>query len=273
MGLLSGKYNAGAAFAETDVRSGTADWMKFFRKGTDTELKQIVAKMSKSLKNVVNPDDVVKQYGADSLRLYEMFMGPLDATKPWQTKGIEGMYRFLSRVWRAIAGDDAAPEIKDAGAPEDLVKVMHQSVLKVTHDIERLSFNTAISQLMIFNNELIKGDVRYREPCETFVKLLHPFAPHIAEELWALLGHKESLTMVAWPAADAGLAAENTAEVVFQVNGKVRAKESVPKSLSKDALEAKARENARVQEYLKGMMVVKAIVVPEKLVNFVVKPA
>ncbi len=247
---------------------------KFFKKGTDIELKQIVAKMSKSLKNVVNPDDVVRDYGADSLRLYEMFMGPLDAVKPWQTKGIEGMNRFLGRAWRSVVGDnDAAPVYVDETAPEAIEKVMHQTVIKVTSDIENMSFNTAISQLMIFNNEMMKMDKRYREPCETFVKLLHPFAPHIAEEMWSILGHNESLTNVAWPEADHSKAVENTVEVVFQVNGKVRAKASVAKDMDKAALEKLAMENDRMKEFMKGMQVVKAIVVPGKLVNIVVKPA
>ena len=245
---------------------------KFFKKGTDIELKQIVAKMSKSLKNVVNPDDVVRDYGADSLRLYEMFMGPLDAVKPWQTKGIEGMNRFLGRAWRSVVGDDdAAPVYVDETAPEAIEKVMHQTVIKVTSDIENMSFNTAISQLMIFNNEMMKMDKRYREPCETFVKLLHPFAPHIAEEMWSILGHNESLTNVAWPEADHSKAVENTVEVVFQVNGKVRAKASVAKDMDKAELEKLALDNDRVKEFTKGMTVVKSIVVPGKLVNIVVK--
>ncbi len=245
---------------------------KFFKKGTDIELKQIVAKMSKSLKNVVNPDDVVRDYGADSLRLYEMFMGPLDAVKPWQTKGIEGMNRFLGRAWRSVVGDnDAAPVYVDETAPEAIEKVMHQTVIKVTSDIENMSFNTAISQLMIFNNEMMKMDKRYREPCETFVKLLHPFAPHIAEEMWSILGHNESLTNVAWPEADHSKAVENTVEVVFQVNGKVRAKASVAKDMDKAELEKLALDNDRVKEFTKGMTVVKSIVVPGKLVNVVVK--
>ena len=245
---------------------------KFFKKGTDIELKQIVAKMSKSLKNVVNPDDVVRDYGADSLRLYEMFMGPLDAVKPWQTKGIEGMNRFLGRAWRSVVGDsDEAPVFVDEAAPEAIEKVMHQTVIKVTSDIENMSFNTAISQLMIFNNEMMKMDKRYREPCETFVKLLHPFAPHIAEEMWSILGHNESLTNVAWPEADHSKAVENTVEVVFQVNGKVRAKASVAKDMDKAALEKLAMDNDRVKEFMNGKTVVKSIVVPGKLVNIVVK--
>lgn len=247
---------------------------KYFKKDTDIELKQIIAKMSKSLKNVVNPDDVVKQYGADTLRLYEMFMGPLDAVKPWQSQGMEGIFRFLSRAWRAVVSDEETlPEYKTEGTPESLIKMMHQSILKVTDDIEKMSFNTAISQLMIFNNELMKSEAHYREPCEVFVKLLHPFAPHLAEEMWEKLGHQGSLTQVAWPEANAELALENTVEVVFQVNGKVRARVEVNKDTSKEALETMAKANERVQEFLKGMTVLKAVVVPGKLVNFVVKPA
>lgn len=253
---------------EVDERDG-----KFYKKGTSIELKQIVAKMSKSLKNVVNPDDVVEEYGADSLRLYEMFMGPLDATKPWQSQGVEGLYRFLSRVWRAIVSDDDTPATyTESAAPENLIKVMHQSIIKVTDDIEKMAFNTAISQLMIFNNELMKSEERFREPCEVFVKLLHPFAPHLAEELWERLGHKGSLTTASWPVADPSKTVENTVEVVFQVNGKVRAREKVSVTLSKEALEKMALEHPRVQEYTAGMAIVKAIVVPGKLVNFVVKP-
>ena len=255
---------------EVDEREG-----KFYKKGTSTELKQIVAKMSKSLKNVVNPDDVVHEYGADSLRLYEMFMGPLDATKPWQSQGVEGLHRFLSRVWRAIVNDDEDTLVTytEEIAPDSLIKVMHQSIIKVTDDIEKMAFNTAISQLMIFNNELMKSEERFREPCEVFVKLLHPFAPHLAEELWERLGHSDSLTNEPWPIADISKTIENTVEVVFQVNGKVRAKEKVSVMLSKEALEKMALEHTRVQEYTRGMTMVKAIVVPGKLVNFVVKPA
>jgi leucyl-tRNA synthetase len=180
------------------------------------------------------------------------------------------MYRFLSRAWRAIASDeDTLPEYKAEGTPETLIKMMHQSILKVTEDIEKMSFNTAISQLMIFNNELMKSEARYREPCEVFVKLLHPFAPHLAEELWEKLGHSGSLTHETWPEANAALAVENTVEVVFQVNGKVRARVEVAKETSKESLEAMAKANERVQEFLKGMTVLKVIVVPAKLVNFV----
>ena len=252
---------------EVEERAG-----KFYKKGTDTELRQIIAKMSKSLKNVVNPDDVVRDYGADSLRLYEMFMGPLDAVKPWQTQGIEGMNRFLNRAWRSVVGEEEAkPVFVSDEAPESMVKIMHQSILKVTNDIENMSFNTAISQLMIFNNELIKSKIRYREPCEVFVKLLHPFAPHIAEEMWQILGHNESLTKASWPSGDESKTVETSVEVVFQVNGKVRAKASVDASLDKTALEKLALENDRIKEFTAGKTIVKVIAVPGKLVNIVVK--
>ncbi|MGM9985315.1 MAG: class I tRNA ligase family protein [Fibrobacter intestinalis] len=222
--------------------------------------------MSKSLKNVVNPDDVVQKYGADSLRLYEMFMGPLDAVKPWNTQGIEGMYRFLSRAFRAVIGEEDTVEYKDTPVPAELAKVMHQSIIKVTDAIEKLSFNTAISQLMIFNNELLKSADRYRESCEVFALLLQPFAPHLAEEMWQVLGHKESMAYAPWPKAE-----EFSVEVVFQVNGKVRAKAQVAKDMDKAALEKLALDNDRLKEFMAGKTVVKSIVVPGKLVSIVVK--
>jgi leucyl-tRNA synthetase len=254
---------------EVDEREG-----KYFHKTTGDELKQIVAKMSKSLKNVVNPDDVVAEYGADSLRLYEMFMGPLDATKPWQPAGLEGMYRFLSRAWRAIVGDDDVdPNYSDDIASPELIRLMHQSIIKVSDDIEGMRFNTAISQLMVFSNELMKAPVKYRTVCETFTKLLHPFAPHLAEEIWAKLGHDGSLTPIAWPVGDPALAIENVVEVVFQINGKLRAKVEVPKDTSNAELEVLAKSNERMQEFMKGLVIVKVVVVAGKLVNFVMKPA
>ena len=243
---------------------------KFYKKDSGEELKQIIAKMSKSLKNVVNPDDAVNQYGADSLRLYEMFMGPLDAVKPWQPQGIEGMYRFLSRAMRSVAGDEGTPEYVDSTPPEELTRLMHQSILKVSDDIENMRFNTAISQLMVFNNELMKQSVRYREPCEVFAKLLHPFAPHLSEELWQILGHSGSLTNVAWPIGNAELAAEDTVEIVFQVNGKVRARAKLSKNLGKDELEKIALQNDAVKANIAGKKIVKIIAVPGKLVNVVV---
>ena len=191
-------------------------------------------------------------------------LGLVSTDEPFQKLFNQGMIL-------AFAYEDAAPVYVDETAPEAIEKVMHQTVIKVTSDIENMSFNTAISQLMIFNNEMMKMDKRYREPCETFVKLLHPFAPHIAEEMWSILGHNESLTNVAWPEADHSKAVENTVEVVFQVNDKVRAKASVAKDMDKAALEKLAMDNDRVKEFMAGKTVVKSIVVPGKLVNIVVK--
>ena len=253
---------------EVEERNG-----KYYKIGTDMELRQIVAKMSKSLKNVVNPDDVVQQYGADSLRLYEMFMGPLEATKPWQSQGLEGMYRFLSRAWRVIAGDDeTTPVFSHDSAPADLIRMAHQSIIKVSDDIDNMRFNTAISQLMVFNNELVRSAVRYRSVCEIFVQLLHPFAPHVAEEMWSLLGHSGSLTHVAWPVADPALAVESSVEVVFQVNGKVRARAQVAKDTSSEELQKLALADAQMAKYLENTSTIKTVVVPNRLVNFVVKP-
>jgi leucyl-tRNA synthetase len=199
-----------------------------------------------------------------------MFMGPLDAVKPWQSQGMEGMHRFLGRAMRSIAGDEGTPEYASDAPPEELTRLMHQSILKVSDDIENMRFNTAISQLMVFNNELIKQSVRYREPCEVFVKLLHPFAPHLCEELWQILGHSESLSSTAWPAGNAALAAEDSVEVVFQVNGKVRSRAKLSKSLGKEELEKTALQNETVMANIAGKKVVKVIVVPGKLVNVVV---
>ncbi|MFH0919228.1 MAG: leucine--tRNA ligase [Fibrobacterota bacterium] len=253
---------------EVDERNG-----KYFKKGSGVELKQIVAKMSKSLKNVVNPDDVIREYGADALRLYEMFMGPLEATKPWQTQGLEGQTRFLQRAWRAVAGDEdsGAPQYSADAPPPELLRIAHQSILKVSDDIEQLRFNTAISQLMIFCNEMTKASARYRGVCEIFVQLLHPFAPHIAEELWSVLGHAGGLTGTSWPAADKGLAIEDSVEVVIQLNGKVRGRIRVPRGRDAATLELKAKTDPSVQAGLEGRTVAKVIVVPDKLVNFVVK--
>jgi leucyl-tRNA synthetase len=234
-------------------------------------------KMSKSRGNVVNPDEVIDRYGADSMRLYEMFMGPLERQKPWQTAGIEGLWRFLNKAWRAVVGDDKAQvAIADAPPSAALGKRMHQTVKKVTEDIEALRFNTAISQLMIFTgemgDELEKTGATSRAVAETLVKLLSPFAPHIAEEMWESLGHKETLAYAPWPAWDEALTVEDTVNVVFQTNGKVRVEQPVAKGASKQELESLARNHPKFKAYLEGVDVVKVIAVPDKLVNFVVKP-
>ncbi|MEO7423797.1 MAG: leucine--tRNA ligase, partial [Fibrobacteria bacterium] len=234
-------------------------------------------KMSKSRGNVVNPDDVVERYGADAMRLYEMFMGPLERQKPWQTAGIEGLWRFLNKVWRATLGDDRNQvKIVNDAPPAHLLKRCHQTIKKVTEDIEGLRFNTAISQLMIFvsdlGEDLDKAGVAYRETSEILVKLVSPFAPHIAEEIWEALGHRYSLAYAPWPAHIEALTLEASLNVVFQTNGKVRVEQEVPKGTAKDALESLARNHPKFKPYLDAGDVIKVIVVPDKLVNFVIKP-
>ncbi len=233
-------------------------------------------KMSKSRGNVVNPDDVIEQYGADSMRLYEMFMGPLERQKPWQTAGMEGQWRFLKRAWRVTVGDGDEPLVlSDETPPPAVLKSMHKAIKKVTEDVEALAFNTAISAMMVFVNDLSehleKDGKAYRQPAEALAKMLSAFAPHIGEEIWQALGHTDTIAYAPWPTFDPALTVDNDVEVVFQVNGKVRAKETVPKGTDKAALEALACGNARVQEYLNGATVLKVIAVPDKLVNFVIK--
>jgi leucyl-tRNA synthetase len=235
-------------------------------------------KMSKSRGNVVNPDDVIEQYGADSMRLYEMFMGPLERQKPWQTAGMEGQWRFLKRAWRVTVGDGDEPlKLSGETPPPALLKSMHSAIRKVTGDVEGLRFNTAISAMMVFVNDLAehldKEGKAYRATSEALAKMLSAFAPHIGEEIWHALGHKETLAYEPWPAFDPALTVDDAVEVVFQVNGKVRARETVAKGTAKDALEALARGNERIAEYLQGATVLKVIVVPDKLVNFVVRGA
>ncbi len=233
-------------------------------------------KMSKSRGNVINPDDIVADYGADSLRLYEMFMGPLEATKPWSMSGVEGVSRFLGRVWRMIA-DERADEvtlhqaISDTDANEDQLRLLHKTIKAVTEDIEKLSFNTAISRLMEFTNALGQADPRPRAVIEPFVLLLSPFAPHLAEELWNILGHDHSLAYEPWPECDEALLVTSTVDIPVQVNGKLRGKITVPTEAEQSAVEEAAAAEEGVARFLEGKTVVKTIVVPGRLVNFVAK--
>lgn len=233
-------------------------------------------KMSKSRGNVVNPDDVVKAHGADSLRLYEMFMGPLEATKPWSTTGVEGVSRFLARVWRMIA-DDRADEIclneavQDVEPSADQLRLLHKTIGTVTQDLENLSFNTSISRLMEFVNEIGQQEVRPKSVMEQFVLLLSPLAPHLAEELWEMLGHSKSLAYEPWPVFRPELVVENEVEIPVQVNGKLRGKVKIPAKADQATAEAAARSEANVAEFLTGKQVVKVVFVPDRLLNFVVK--
>ncbi|EHR36489.1 leucine--tRNA ligase [Facklamia languida] len=228
-------------------------------------------KMSKSKGNVVNPDDVVQEYGADTLRVYEMFMGPLDASIAWSENGLEGSRRFLERVWRLFI-DEESNELKETVKEADnekLTKVYHQTVKKVTEDYDQLHFNTAISQLMIFLNEAKGEEVLPKQYAEGFVQLLAPIAPHLMEELWQKLGHEESISEVPWPTYDEALTVENQVEIVLQINGKVKAKETIALDLDKSAMEEVALRNETIQEELTGKTIRKVIAIPNRLVNIV----
>lgn len=227
-------------------------------------------KMSKSRGNVINPDDIVDNFGADTLRIYEMFMGPLEATKPWNENGVEGAYRFLARVWRLFINEDGTlnEKISDQGT-EEFKRTWHKTIKKVTDDLEHLRFNTAISQLMIFINEAYKAERLPREAMENFVQLLSPLAPHIAEELWSRLGHEESVTYVAWPGYDESLTVDKEVEIVIQINGKIVQRAHVAADLDAKGLEAHSLELPAIKEALSGKTIRKVIAVPGKLVNIV----
>ncbi len=228
-------------------------------------------KMSKSRGNVINPDDIVNEYGADTLRLYEMFMGPLEATKPWNENGVEGMYRFLSRVWRLFINDEGQlnSKITDDEGDEAFKRTAHKTIKKVTEDLDGLRFNTAISQLMIFVNDAYKTEVLPRDLMEKFVQLLSPLAPHIAEELWTRLGHEGSITYVEWPTFDEQWTTESEVEIVIQVNGKIVQRNKIAKDLDAKAMEESALSLETVQQAIEGKTVRKVIAVPGKLVNIV----
>lgn len=229
-------------------------------------------KMSKSKGNVINPDDIVASHGADTLRLYEMFMGPLDAAIAWSEKGLDGSRRFLDRVWRLIITDENSINKKIVDSNDhSLDKVYNQTVKKVTEDFDTLSFNTAISQLMVFINECYKTNEVYKPYIEGFVKMLAPIAPHIGEELWDRLGHENTITYQPWPTFDESLLVDDEVEIVVQVNGKVRAKINIPKDLSKEEMQDLALSNDNVKMSIEGKEVKKVIAVPQKLVNIVAK--
>ncbi len=233
-------------------------------------------KMSKSRGNVINPDLVVKEYGADSLRLYEMFMGPLEATKPWSMEGVNGVFGFLSRVWRMIL-DDRAESIAlnaavcDEEPTDEENRVLHKTIKAVTEDIAKLSFNTAIARMMEFTNFYTKNDRRPRSVLEPFLLLLAPFAPHIAEELWQALGHENTLAYEPWPTYEEALLVESEIEIPVQINGKLRGKISVPADADAVTMEKIARQDGQILDHLKGKQIVKVIAVPGRMVSFVVK--
>ncbi|MGE6755693.1 leucine--tRNA ligase [Rossellomorea sp. NPDC071047] len=227
-------------------------------------------KMSKSKGNVVNPDEVVESHGADTLRLYEMFMGPLEASIAWSTNGLDGARRFLDRVWRLLVEEDGTLSSKVTDAPNSaLDKTYNQTVKKVTEDYEGLRFNTGISQLMVFINDAYKADKLPKNYVEGFIKLLAPIAPHMTEELWSKLGHEGTLSYEAWPTFDESKLVDNEVEIVLQVNGKVKAKVMIPRDMNKEDLEKTAMENDEIKSQIQGKTIRKVIAVPGKLVNIV----
>ncbi|HZK47734.1 MAG TPA: leucine--tRNA ligase, partial [Atopostipes sp.] len=228
-------------------------------------------KMSKSRGNVINPDDIVKEFGADTLRLYEMFMGPLEATKDWTEEGIEGARRFLDRVWRLFIDKEGQVRDRITTINDGTLDIVYnQTVKKVTEDYENLQFNTAIAQLMVFVNDAYKADGLPIDYVKGFIQLLAPVAPHIGEELWSkMTGSDKGISYVTWPTFDETKLVSDEIEVVFQINGKVRGKDKASRSISKEDLEALALENKNIKEHLEGLTVRKVIVIPGKLVNIV----
>ena len=246
----------------------------WYEKATGEKLEQVVAKMSKSLKNVVNPDDEIRSYGADSVRMYEMFMGPLTMSKPWATQGIVGIHRFLEKVW--ALSEKPLSDIDINGKLEDkklvsLRKTFTQTVKKVGDDTSSLNFNTAISQMMIFVNELSKFDSIPTAIWTDFVKILSPYAPHLGEELWEKLGNKKSIAYEAWPTYNEDFLKDDTKEIVVMVNGKLRDKFEAAPGSDDETLKTMAFDREGVKKHTDGKEVVKVIVVKDKLVNIVVK--
>ncbi|MBR0486338.1 MAG: leucine--tRNA ligase [Treponema sp.] len=246
---------------------------KFFANDDGEELERVVAKMSKSLKNVVNPDEMIKTYGADSVRMYEMFMGPLTVSKPWNTQGLIGVNRFLDKIWQV--SDKPMSDVDITGKVDadvaSLRKTYAKTVAKVTKDTASLDFNTAISQMMIFINEASKMNSIPKAMWEGFVLMLSPYAPHLGEELWSKLGHKESNAYESWPTFSEEFCVEDTKEIVVSVNGKVRDKFTCAADTPKEELENLAKQTEGYKKFTDGKTVVKVIVVPGKLVNIVVK--
>jgi leucyl-tRNA synthetase len=271
--LKNGSGDAATDLSEeqTEKRQG-----QFYLAGTEIPLTTRADKMSKSRGNVVNPDDIVREHGADSLRLYEMFMGAFEATKPWSRSGVDGVWKFLNRAWRIIVDENAEElvlhaSVQDVAATDEQLRVLHKTIKAVTRDIETLGFNTAISRMMEFVNFFTNQSIRPKSVMEQFVLLLSPFSPHIGEELWELLGHDTTLAYEPWPSCDESYLVESTIEIPVQVLGKLRGKVQVPPDISKEDLIAAAKTDDKVKPWLESKTIIKEIVVPGRLVNFVVK--
>ena len=249
----------------------------FVIKGTDIRIEARAHKMSKSRGNVINPDHIIEEFGADSLRLYEMFMGPLEQVKPWSTKGVDGVNRFLHRAWRLLVNEESGElksTVSDTEPTKEQLKVLHTAIKKVSEDIEAMRFNTAISALMIFVNEANTWSQMPLVVAQHFVQLLSPFAPHISEELWVKLGHQESIAYQHWPVFDEQWLVDNEIMYPIQINGKVRAElfVSTERAMDKQYVLEQAKANEKIQGYLEGNRLVKEIFVPKRIVNLVIAP-
>ena len=255
-----GNYHA---YDEIDFKDGKA-----FLKTTGEELTSMVEKMSKSKKNVINPDDILNQYGADAFRMYEMFMGPFDAQKPWDMKGIEGINRFLKRIY---AWSESV-QFTHTAQPRKSAILLNQTIAKVGEDIENLRFNTAISSLMVLFNDLSKLPAITQDTFQKFNQLLHPFAPHLTEEIWQAKGYAGFVLQSAWPQADQTLLQDDTVDMGVQINGKVRERLLVSRNAAREEIEQKALALAKVQSYLKELEIKKVIVVPGRMVSIVAAP-
>jgi leucyl-tRNA synthetase len=233
-------------------------------------------KMSKSRGNIVNPDDVIDQYGADAFRLYEMFMGPLEQMKPWSMRGVEGVSRFLARVWRLMmtenqAGEwESSPVVQDVDPSKEQQKILHATIKKVTEDIDSLAFNTAISQMMIFVNAFTTAETIPLSAMRTFLVLLNPFAPHLSSELWENLKSPGQITAQSWPGYDETFLVEDEVEIVIQVNGKVRDRMKMSMQASEEEIKKAALALPKIQELTTDQPIRKVVVIPKKLVNIVI---
>lgn len=247
---------------------------KYFSKETGEELSQIPAKMSKSLKNVVNPDDIIRDFGADSLRLYEMFMGPLDQVKPWDTQGVQGVNRFLAKCWRLIVAQNEnvlQDNIRDIACDPETETLMHQTIRKLGEDIESLNFNTGISQMMVYVNHLGRLKEVPKAAAEALVLVLAPYAPHIAEELWSILGHSDCIANAQWPEFDAQKCEVARIKMAVQVVGKTRGTIEIDRNASEDDIVKAAQAIPAVAKQLDGKTIVKTIIVPGRILNFIAK--
>lgn len=238
----------------------------FVEKGTNEPLEKVIAKMSKSLKNVINPDDIIRDYGADAMRLYEMFMGPLPVSKPWQTEGLVGIHRFLERIWRI-----SEKSISSNSPTSEQLKVLHKTIKKVKIDTENLDFNTAIAQMMIFANFFINVDSIPLAIWKPFVLILAPYAPHIAEELWEKLGEKPSVANCRYPDFDEKLTVDDEVTLVVQINGKVRQKLTVTRDLPEDEVKKILASDSKINSLAEGKEIVKLIYIPNRIVNLILK--